>query len=222
VSLLTCDVLHAAPVSWSGPRTQLYALGALNDRGELTKLGRRMAEFPLDPMLAKTIIASEEYKARRPPARATAWPARAAPPPLGLQARPACQGVLAAPACSKVRRYGSEDSFLLGMKPSIAWGVFFWGDADAVMRKASRKGADGGVAGVQCSEEIATVCAMVSVGGAVFYRPKDKAVHADNAHNNFHRGAVGDHVALLNVFAGWAESNFSTQWCYENFVQARA
>jgi hypothetical protein len=65
------------------------------------------------------------------------------------------------------------------------------------------------------------VCAMVSVGGAVFYRPKDKAVHADNAHNNFHRGAVGDHVALLNVFAGWAESNFSTQWCYENFVQAR-
>ena len=43
---------------------QLYALGALNDHGELTKLGRRMAEFPLDPMLAKTIIASEEYKVR--------------------------------------------------------------------------------------------------------------------------------------------------------------
>jgi HrpA-like RNA helicase len=41
---------------------QLYALGALNDRGELTKLGRRMAEFPLDPMLAKMIIASEQYK----------------------------------------------------------------------------------------------------------------------------------------------------------------
>jgi len=40
---------------------QLYALGALNDRGELTKLGRRMAEFPLDPMLAKMIINSETY-----------------------------------------------------------------------------------------------------------------------------------------------------------------
>ncbi|KAG9088634.1 Cyclin-dependent kinase catalytic subunit, partial [Ceratobasidium sp. 392] len=39
----------------------LYALGALNDKGELTKLGRRMAEFPVDPMLSKTIIASEEY-----------------------------------------------------------------------------------------------------------------------------------------------------------------
>ncbi len=38
----------------------LYALGALNDRGELTKLGRRMAEFPCDPMLSKMIIASEK------------------------------------------------------------------------------------------------------------------------------------------------------------------
>ena len=39
----------------------LYALGALNDLGELTKLGRRMAEFPVDPMLSKAIIASENY-----------------------------------------------------------------------------------------------------------------------------------------------------------------
>ena len=39
----------------------LYALGALNDRGELTKLGRRMAEFPVDPMLSKAIISSENY-----------------------------------------------------------------------------------------------------------------------------------------------------------------
>jgi len=40
----------------------LYALGALNDRGELTKLGRRMSEFPMDPRLSKAIIASEHYK----------------------------------------------------------------------------------------------------------------------------------------------------------------
>lgn len=41
---------------------QLYALASLNDKGELTKLGRRMAEFPLDPMLAKMICASEKYQ----------------------------------------------------------------------------------------------------------------------------------------------------------------
>lgn len=41
-----------------------YALAALNDRGELTKLGRRMAEFPLDPMMAKAILAAEKYEVR--------------------------------------------------------------------------------------------------------------------------------------------------------------
>jgi pre-mRNA-splicing factor ATP-dependent RNA helicase DHX16 len=40
---------------------QLYALGALNDRGELTKIGRQMAEFPTDPMLAKAILAADKY-----------------------------------------------------------------------------------------------------------------------------------------------------------------
>ncbi|XP_071276536.1 pre-mRNA-splicing factor ATP-dependent RNA helicase DHX16 isoform X4 [Agelaius tricolor] len=40
---------------------QLYALGALNHLGELTTLGRRMAELPVEPMLAKMILASEQY-----------------------------------------------------------------------------------------------------------------------------------------------------------------
>lgn len=33
-------------------------------RGELTKLGRRMAEFPLDPMMAKAILAAEKYEVK--------------------------------------------------------------------------------------------------------------------------------------------------------------
>ena len=40
----------------------LYSLGSLNYDGDLTKLGRRMAEFPVDPMLSKAIIQSEAYK----------------------------------------------------------------------------------------------------------------------------------------------------------------
>ncbi|GAA0161815.1 RNA helicase [Lithospermum erythrorhizon] len=40
----------------------LYALGALNSDGELTKIGRKMAEFPIDPMLSKMIVASDKYK----------------------------------------------------------------------------------------------------------------------------------------------------------------
>ena len=51
----------------------------------------------------------------------------------------------------------------------------------------------------QCSEEILTICAMLSVNNAVFYRPKDKIVHADTARQNFFVPG-GDHLMLLNVY----------------------
>ncbi|XP_045818872.1 pre-mRNA-splicing factor ATP-dependent RNA helicase DEAH1-like [Trifolium pratense] len=113
----------------------LYNLGALNGQGKLTKVGRRMAEFPLDPMLSKMIVASEKYK---------------------------------------------------------------------------------------CSDEIISIAAMLSVGNSIFYRPKDKQVHADNARMNFHTGDVGDHIAHLNVYNSWKENNYSSQWCYENYIQVRS
>ncbi|KAF7113227.1 hypothetical protein RHSIM_RhsimUnG0148700 [Rhododendron simsii] len=113
----------------------LFALGALNKLGELTKVGRRMAEFPLDPMLSKMIVASEKY---------------------------------------------------------------------------------------QCSEEIISIAAMLSAGSSIFYRPKDKQVHADIARTNFHTGNVGDHIALLKIYSSWKETNYSTQWCYENYIQVRS
>ncbi|KAI5410222.1 pre-mRNA-splicing factor ATP-dependent RNA helicase DEAH1 isoform X1 [Lathyrus oleraceus] len=113
----------------------LFALSALNKLGELTKVGRRMAEFPVDPMLSKMIVVSEKYK---------------------------------------------------------------------------------------CSEDIISIAAMLSIGNSIFYRPKDKQVHADNARLNFHTGNVGDHIALLKVYNSWKETNYSTQWCYENYIQVRS
>ncbi|XP_059142711.1 pre-mRNA-splicing factor ATP-dependent RNA helicase DHX16-like [Physella acuta] len=113
---------------------QLYALGALNHMGELTKLGRRMAEFPVDPMMSKMILASEKYK---------------------------------------------------------------------------------------CSKEVITIAAMLSVNNAIFYRPKDKIVHADTARHNFFVPG-GDHLTLLNVYNQWEETEYSTQWCYENYIQHRS
>lgn len=113
---------------------QLYALGALNHKAELTKLGRRMAEFPVDPMLSKMILASEKYN---------------------------------------------------------------------------------------CSKEILTITAMLSVNNSVFYRPKDKIIHADTARQSFF-DPVGDHMTLLKVYKAWEETNFSIQWCFENFIQHRS
>jgi len=58
--LLHFDFMNPPPVeSLKRALEELYALGAFNDKGQLTKLGRRMAEFPTDPMLSKMIIASE-------------------------------------------------------------------------------------------------------------------------------------------------------------------
>ncbi|RXH77459.1 hypothetical protein DVH24_023733 [Malus domestica] len=68
-------------------------------------------------------------------------------------------------------------------------------------------------------DEIISIAAMLSIGNSIFYRPKDKQVHADNARLNFHTGNVGDHIALLKVYSSWKETNYSTQWCYENYIQ---
>jgi pre-mRNA-splicing factor ATP-dependent RNA helicase DHX38/PRP16 len=39
---------------------QLWVLGALDDLGKLTLLGRKMAEFPLDPSMSKILLVSEK------------------------------------------------------------------------------------------------------------------------------------------------------------------
>lgn len=111
----------------------LYALGALNDRGELTKMGRRMAEFPVDPMISKAILASEQY---------------------------------------------------------------------------------------HCTEEVLTMVSMLAESGSLFFRPKDKKLHADRARQTFFRPG-GDHFTLLNVWEQWVESGYSYSFCMENFLQPK-
>ncbi|EGD94713.1 mRNA splicing factor RNA helicase [Trichophyton tonsurans CBS 112818] len=114
---------------------QLYALGALNDRGELTKVGRQMAEFPTDPMLSKSILAADKYG---------------------------------------------------------------------------------------CVEEILSIIAMLGEASALFYRPKDKKIHADSARARFTVKDGGDHLTLLNIWNQWVDADFSYVWARENFLQQRS
>ncbi|KAK9322840.1 P-loop containing nucleoside triphosphate hydrolase protein, partial [Lipomyces orientalis] len=112
----------------------LYALGALNDRGELTKLGRQMAEFPADPMFSKAIIASDKYG---------------------------------------------------------------------------------------CVEEVLSIIAMLGEASTLFYRPKDKKLHADKARDAFTRSG-GDHLSLLEIWNEWVDTDFSQAWAAENFLQYKS
>ena len=62
-NLVTLDFMDSPPHEMLvRALEQLYALGALNDLGDLTKLGRQMAELPMDPMLSKTLVSSEKYR----------------------------------------------------------------------------------------------------------------------------------------------------------------
>ena len=133
--LVNFDFLDAPPAeTLIKSLEQLYALAALNSRGELTKLGRRMAEFPCDPMLSKMIISAEKY------------------------------GVV---------------------------------------------------------DEAITIAAMLDVNNSVFYRPKDRKIHADTAKMRFARGGHGDHIALMRVYKDWEECGFARQWCFENYIQEK-
>lgn len=61
------DLVHFDFMDPSAPENLMRALellnylAALNDDGDLTELGSMMAEFPLDPQLAKMVIASCDY-----------------------------------------------------------------------------------------------------------------------------------------------------------------
>lgn len=118
-----------------GALNQLFALQALNHQGELTKMGRQMAEFPTDPMLAKAILAADK---------------------LG------------------------------------------------------------------CVEEVLSIVSMLSEASALFFRPKDKKIHADSARARFTVKEGGDHLTLLNIWNQWVDSDFSYVWAKENFLQQRS
>ena len=61
-NLMEFDFMDAPPAeTLIRALENLYALGALNDNGALTKLGRQMAEFPTDPMLARSILAADKH-----------------------------------------------------------------------------------------------------------------------------------------------------------------
>ncbi|KAL2928776.1 putative pre-mRNA-splicing factor ATP-dependent RNA helicase DEAH5 [Bienertia sinuspersici] len=57
--LLTFDFMDPpSPQALLSAMEQLYSLGALDEEGFLTKLGRKMAEFPMEPPLSKMLLAS--------------------------------------------------------------------------------------------------------------------------------------------------------------------
>ncbi|CAG0902664.1 unnamed protein product, partial [Cyprideis torosa] len=61
--LLTFEFMDPPPTeSLTVALDQLHSLSALDDERLITRLGRRMAEFPLEPKLAKVLIMSVDLQ----------------------------------------------------------------------------------------------------------------------------------------------------------------
>jgi pre-mRNA-splicing factor ATP-dependent RNA helicase DHX16 len=134
--LLDFDFMDPPPTeTLIGALNQLFALQALNHKGELTALGRRMSELPIDVMLSKALLSADK---------------------------------------------------------------------------------------LQCVEELLSIISILGETSALFFRPKDKKIHADSARARFTIKEGGDHLTLLNVWNQWVDSDFSPIWCKENFIDARS
>ncbi|CAG5128460.1 unnamed protein product [Candidula unifasciata] len=112
---------------------QLWILGALDNTGALTPLGRSMVEFPLDPALSKMLIVSVD---------------------------------------------------------------------------------------MGCSADVLTIVSMLSVP-AIFYRPKGREEDSDAAREKF-MVPESDHLTFLNVYQQWKRNGYSSTWCNEHFIHAKA
>ncbi|KAL8604996.1 Pre-mRNA-splicing factor ATP-dependent RNA helicase PRP16 [Nucella lapillus] len=61
---------------------------------------------------------------------------------------------------------------------------------------------------------------MLSVP-AIFYRPKGREEDSDAAREKF-MVAESDHLTYLNVYQQWKRNGYSSTWCNEHFVHAKA
>ncbi|OCH94206.1 P-loop containing nucleoside triphosphate hydrolase protein [Obba rivulosa] len=62
-NLLEFDFMDPPPqANMLNSMYQLWVLGALDNVGDLTQVGRKMSEFPMEPSMAKMLIKSVEYK----------------------------------------------------------------------------------------------------------------------------------------------------------------
>ncbi|NWZ55910.1 PRP16 helicase, partial [Haliaeetus albicilla] len=71
-----------------------------------------------------------------------------------------------------------------------------------------------------CSSEILLIVSMLSVP-AIFYRPKGREEESDQVREKF---AVpeSDHLTYLNVYLQWKNNSYSTLWCNQHFIHAKA
>ncbi|EPY23027.1 pre-mRNA-splicing factor ATP-dependent RNA helicase DHX15/PRP43 [Strigomonas culicis] len=71
-----------------------------------------------------------------------------------------------------------------------------------------------------CSEDVARICAMLSVQSPFLNPANDQRGRAMRAKEQFYH-PTGDHIAFLNVFNSYHENADPATWCKENYINPR-
>ncbi|XP_077297516.1 ATP-dependent RNA helicase l(1)G0007 isoform X4 [Arctopsyche grandis] len=75
-------------------------------------------------------------------------------------------------------------------------------------------------ANMGCSSDVLIIVSMLSVP-SIFYRPKGREEEADGVREKF-QVPESDHLTLLHVYNQWKSNNYSSHWCTDHFVHAKA
>jgi pre-mRNA-splicing factor ATP-dependent RNA helicase DHX16 len=73
-----------------------------------------------------------------------------------------------------------------------------------------------------CVEEVIKIIAMLGECHALWIRPKDKKIEADNMRANFTSQEGGDFLTLLNVYTQAEENEWDYMWSKQSFLQQRS
>ncbi|XP_043272192.1 pre-mRNA-splicing factor ATP-dependent RNA helicase PRP16 [Venturia canescens] len=71
-----------------------------------------------------------------------------------------------------------------------------------------------------CTADILIIVSMLSVP-SIFYRPKGREEDSDSAREKF-QVPESDHLTYLNVYKQWKLNGYSSSWCNEHFIHAKA
>lgn len=72
----------------------------------------------------------------------------------------------------------------------------------------------------ECSEEMLTIVAMLSVPN-VFYRPPERQEESDAAREKFFV-PESDHLTLLHVYTQWKANGYADGWCTRHFLHSKS
>lgn len=73
---------------------------------------------------------------------------------------------------------------------------------------------------MRCTAEILIIVSMLSVP-TIFYRPKGREDEADSVREKF-QVPESDHLTYLNVYNQWKQNKYSSTWCNDHFIHAKA